>query len=292
MICHRTFKSQLHDQLTSTTGLSRSKGSGSSIGTGDGMNRNSFSRTGVRKCIKYKSLRTKNEAKEDKKEDSTAQDEHKTKIIYRNTNPDIRDTNANFCSPEVKLRNTYPRNMGNEQLETKHDERDTNMKVPSTNQDFRDANQDMRDTKTEPTKTNHEISEVKYESIETLQNAGSISSDSSATLHPESDTFSITGEMLQNTVTSEVQKQSDCTHFKRYSTEEGNLLHDGNEMNGNEAKKELKNANSEHGNFPKANRHEKENSTDVNGSNEFGHEKIENKLSKCIRTNSIRETDL
>ena len=328
MICHRKLKSRFSDQLTSTTGLSRSKGSGSSIGTGDGLARKAFSRTAVRKHVKYASLTTKNEATnakgESKNLNNTIQGAHDTKLRYRDTESrktdtrkDCNDTNGEFPGTNNELRDedgkTCDMNMNQKQVQQDTDnlceanqfrdsmqtDCDAKERGRDTSEEKRDTNQPQRDT-TEASLSN---------SNETLQDATSISSDSSATLHRESDTFSLTSETLRNT-NCELTETSDDTEVLKVehaldgcrnvhepntliNTRGGHRGNKGTENDDTKDKLQSTNAKTEEENFPKLEKSAKDNPDELSDveSTEFGLDKIQNML-ESIGNKSIRETDL
>lgn len=299
MICHRRMQSQIREQLTSTTEFSRSKGSCSSGETGDGLKRFTFSRTAMKKHVKYRSLDTKNgtqNAKDhDKKKylDNTMESEQSTKLIYRDANRHFHDTNANLVDTNQDFR------------ETKQEQSDTDINLSDTNQEFRDTNEEMRDTKhaqcdtnDEQRDTDEEVRDTKQgamcKSEETLDHGKSISSDSCATLHRESDTFSMTSETIQNT-NCENEKQNENTNSQWNNMIERNVphglkensqfaeddLHESTENGAASTENELQNTKTEHANYPTLDEWEN------NGINNTS----ENFL-KFFHKKSIRETDL
>ena len=326
MICNQRLKSRFSDQLTSTTGLSRSKGSGSSVGLGEGLNRKAFSRTAVRKHVKYTSLNTKNEVTTPKNEardlNETVQRVHKiypdadnrltetSKDWNDTTNREYRDPNNN--GSRIKDEKKCDINMNNlcdanqirdsiqSECDTKERERDTNKEKHDTQQPQRDANEES------PCSSNEAIHDVK-----------SISSDSCATLHRESDTFSLTSETLYNTDRKLIE-QSDNTKYLSRNTDakkeqdsfdecpsetkifgpkkEGSesLMNKSTENELNDTENELQSAKTEEENFAKSEKCGKDNIVGLSDyeSTELGRDKTENIIPEPDETKSMQETDL
>ena len=352
MICHRKLQSRFADQLTTTTGLSRSKGSASSVGLGEGLRRNSSTRTAVRKHIKYTSLDAKNGTlnanSETKDLNNTIQGGQNTKLryrdaenrlrdtikVYRDTNQEFRKTNniSDTYQEQQDMDNMCDRNQNfsfrdtsqtqcdkkqsqgdtnKEQSDTNQPQHDTNQPQRDTNQPQRDTSQPQRDT-SQPQRDTNQASPCDLN--ETLNDAKSISSDSSATLHGESDTFSLISEIAHNT-DCELTERSDNTKCQCYNTEARNVQESPTETKDlepntlentkwperhinrstedeiDDTEHERQNTKMEQENVPKSDECAEDNDSDFSGSTEFGLNEIRNIL-EYIQTKSMRETDL
>jgi hypothetical protein len=285
------------EQLTSTTGLSRSKGSGSSVGTGEGLHRKSFSRTAIRKHTNYTILKTRNgvpNGPNAKDANSTIPGEHGTKLRYRDTENRLRDTSQDCREANQEFRDTNREQQDTKKLcDSDQKSRDTSRAQCDTEEPQRDTNEKERDTS--------EASQCR--SNGTLNDARSISSDSSATLNRDSDTFSLTSETVQNT-NCELTKQPDNTDRQYYNTN-GRIvqhalqetLHETADFEPNtlqntrwperdmnkSTENDLQNTKSQH-RF-KSSECEKDNSSDFCGSSEFGLDKNRNILEFMRETN-------
>ncbi|CAB4032532.1 neuropeptide FF receptor 2-like, partial [Paramuricea clavata] len=291
MICHRTLRSQVMEQLTSTTGFSRSKGSGSSVGTVEGLHRKSFSRTAIRKNTNYTILKTRDEAPNGpnaKDANNTIPGEHGTKLRYRDTDNRLRDTSQDCRDTNQEFRDTNGEQQDTKKLcDSDQKSRDTSRAQCHTEEPQRDTNREERDTS--------EASQCK--SNETLNDARSISSDSSATLNRDSDTFSLTSETVQNT-NCELTKQPDNTDRQYYNTNERIVQHalqeSSNETEDSEPntlrntrwpERDVNKSTENDLQNTKSSECEKDNSSDFCGSSEFGLDKNRNILQFMRETN-------
>ena len=324
MICHQRLKSRFSDQLTSTTGLSRSKGSGSSVGLGEGLNRKAFSRTTLRKHVKYTSLNTKNEVTTPKNETkdlkNTVKGVHETyhnaknrltetsKDCSDNENRELRDPNNNESRKDEKKCDTSMNNMcdTNQLRDSIQSECDTKERERDTNEENHDTEQPQRDT--------NEASPCS--SKEAIHDGKSISSDSCATLHRESDTFSLRSETLYNTE-RELTESSDNTKYQSRNTDEKgqhalnecpsktkifgqntkgleSLVNKNTENEMNDTENELQSAKTEEENFANSENCVKDNPVDPSDheSTELGRDKTANFKAESDETKLMQETDL
>ena len=317
MICHRKIQSQIREQLTSTTGFSRSKGSGSSVE--GGVKRFSFSRTAVRKHVQYTSLDTNTGTQKAKSHntknhlDNTNEREQSTKLIYRDANRHYHDTNAKSVDTNQDFRETKQekRDTGSNLRDTNQEFCDTNHEIRYTNQEMRETEHAQSDTYDEQRDTDEKIRDMdesaRRKSDESLDDGKSISSDSCATLHRESDALSITGETIPNT-NYEHGKQNENTDSQLTVTIENDAAYeleqnaqenselDDDDLNTSarnepaNIENELQNTENE-SQIPKT-LDEGEMTIELGGNEESEICNISERFSEFIRTKSIRETDL